>query len=192
MIQIPSQTKALIFDCDGTIADTMPLHFVAWNKAFAQYGTSLSEEMFYGTAGIPTIPIIELLNENHGYNLPAHEVAALKERYFEEMIDQVKPIFPVVDVIEAYHGKMPMAVATGGIRRLCEKTLKTLGLFEKFDAIFTADETKNGKPDPEIFFKCANQMQVLPEFCCVFEDGDKGIEGAEKAGMFVIDIRNFL
>lgn len=192
MIIIPPHIKGLIFDLDGTIADTMPLHFQAWTKAMTNYGLIFTEEKFYAAAGITTLSIIETLACEQNKIVPAAEAAAMKERYFEELLVDVQPITPVLKVIQEFSGKLPMAVATGGIRRLCIETLRILGLNNQFQAVITADEAPDGKTTPEIFLQAARLIGVNPELCCVFEDGDLGLRAGQAAGMHVIDVRVYL
>ncbi len=181
--------KGLIFDCDGTIADTMPLHYKAWCAALRGHDCDFPEAMFYEMAGIPTPRILEILNERHGYNIPVEMMAEEKELRFEEMIHLASPIEPVVEIVRRYAGKIPMAVATGGTRYICTKTLTALGLIDDFDAIVTADDVKHGKPAPDIFLEAARQLNVAPELCEAFEDGELGLQSARAAGMSAIDIR---
>ena len=124
MIEIPEQTRGLIFDCDGTIADTMPAHSGAWVEALGEHGVEFPQALFYEMAGIPTARIIELLNERYGHSMPVTGTAVHKEELFERLIPEVMPIEPVVEVIRAYDGKLPMAVATGGQQHICRKTLR--------------------------------------------------------------------
>jgi beta-phosphoglucomutase family hydrolase len=189
MVSIPPHIKGLVFDCDGTIADTMPLHYEAWVAALGNYGHDFPEALFYEMAGVPTIRIMEILNERHGYKLPVHESAELKERLFVELIPRVVPIEPVVKVVNEYTGKLPMAVATGATRPICEKTLKALGLWDRFAAVVTADDVHHGKPAPDIFLEAARRIGVAPDLCYAFEDAEMGIRSAKAAGMTVIDIR---
>src|SRR2546421_3008885 len=128
MTFIPPHVRGLIFDCDGTIADTMPLHYQAWVQAFRERAHDFPEALFYEMAGIPTHTIIEILNEKHGYSLPVHETATRKDSLFMEMLPQVTPIEPVVALVEQYAGKMPMAVATGGARSPWPQTASGLEL----------------------------------------------------------------
>lgn len=189
MIPIPAHIKGLIFDLDGTVANTMPLHFQAWTKAMTEYGLILTEEKFYAAAGITTLSIIESLAREQNKIVPAAEAAAVKERFFEELLINVQPIAPVLHVIREFSGKLPMAVATGGIRRLCDKTLRILGLNDQFQAVVTADEVPDGKTTPDIFLQAARLIGIDPELCCVFEDGDLGLRAGKAAGMHVIDVR---
>ncbi len=188
-ILIPDHVQGLVFDCDGTIADTMPLHFQAWTAALREHGAELPEAMFYELAGIPTVGIIELLNDRHGYDMPVQEAADLKERLFAELIPKVVPIEPVVDLVHQYAGRLPMAVATGATRSICTKTLGALGLLQHFRAIVTADDVANGKPAPDIFLESARRIGVPAERCCAFEDGELGLRAARAAGMVTIDVR---
>jgi len=114
VLEIPPHIRGLVFDCDGTIADTMPLHYEAWSRALREHGHDFPEALFYEMAGIPTARIIELLNERHGYTMPVQETADRKESLYLELIPRVVPIAPVVELVHRYAGKLPMAVATGG------------------------------------------------------------------------------
>ncbi len=189
MLEIPDHIRGLVFDCDGTIADTMPLHYKAWTAALGKYGHEFPEAMFYEMAGIPTVRIMEILNEKHGYSLPVMESAELKENLFVEMIPLVIPIEPVVRIVNEYTGRLPMAVATGATRAICKLTLEALGLYDRFQAVVTADDVKHGKPAPDIFIEAARQIGVDPTLCYAFEDADLGVQSATAAGMVVIDIR---
>ena len=189
MTEVPSGTRGLIFDCDGTIADTMPLHYEAWVQALGEHGADFPETLFYEMAGIPTHTIIELLNEKHGYGMPVRETAERKDAMFAELIPRVKPIGPVVYLVEKYAGQLPMAVATGGTRSLCTKTLAALGLLQHFAALVTADDVEHGKPAPDIFLEAARRLNVPAAVCCAFEDGELGLQSARAAGMVAIDIR---
>ena len=189
MTEISPHIRGLVFDCDGTIADTMPLHYEAWLAAFGEHGHDFPEALFYEMAGIPTHTIIEMLNDRHGYTMPVRQTAARKDALFEELLPRVRPIEPVVKLVERYAGKLPMAVATGGTRALCSKTLSALGLLEHFQALVTADDVEHGKPSPDIFLEAARRLKVDADLCCAFEDAELGLQSARAAGMMVIDIR---
>lgn len=189
MIEIPPHIRGLVFDCDGTIADTMPAHYQAWVQALGEYDIEFPEAMFYEMGGIPTPKIIEILNERHGHSMPVMETAHLKEGLFEKLIPEVMPVEPVVSVIRAYDGKLPMAVATGGMRHICHKTLATLGLLGKFQAIVTAEDVQHGKPAPDVFIEAARRLGVEPALCMAFEDATLGVQSATAAGMIVLDVR---
>jgi beta-phosphoglucomutase family hydrolase len=189
MIEVPANAKGLIFDCDGTIADTMPLHYRSWVTALGEFGVEFPEALFYEMAGIPTPRIVELLNERHSHQMPVNETAERKDGLFESMIPLVTAIAPVVDVVKQYAGKLPMAVATGGSRGVVTKTLTALHLMDYFQTLVTADDVKHGKPAPDIFLEAARRIGVPPELCVGFEDADLGLQSIRSAGMMAIDIR---
>jgi beta-phosphoglucomutase family hydrolase len=189
MIEIPPDVQGLIFDCDGTIADTMPLHYEAWVEAIEHHGHEFPEAIFYEMAGIPTARIIEILNERHGWQIPVEKAATYKEELYVERLHRVLPIEPVVKLIREYAGKLPMAVATGGTRAICSKTLSAMNVLQHFQAIVTADDVTHGKPAPDIFLEAARRLGVLPDKCYAFEDAELGFQSARAAGMVVIDVR---
>ena len=189
VIEIPPHVRGLVFDCDGTIADTMPLHYKAWVAALREHGQDFPEALFYEMAGIPTVRIIEILNEKHGYDLPVQEAADRKEGLYQALLPHVVPIEPVVSFIQRYAGKLPMAVATGATRAICSKTLRALHLLEHFQHIVTADDVVHGKPAPDIYLEAARRLGVPPEHCFAFEDAELGLQSARAAGMAALDIR---
>ncbi len=189
MIDIPDTIRGLVFDCDGTIADTMPLHYKAWVQALGEHGVNLPEAMFYEFGGMPTGRIVEILNERHGTRMPVEETAHYKEDLFEAMIPQVTPIEPIVCLIKEYSGKLPMAVATGGFRRICEKTLRAMNVIDRFQAIVCAEDITRGKPAPDIFLEAARRIGIDPKQCMAFEDANLGVQSARAAGMVVVDVR---
>jgi len=191
MINIPAHIKGLVFDCDGTIADTMPLHYRAWVAALKEHDADFPEAMFYEMAGMPTPRIIQILNERHGWDMPIAETAEIKESMFLDLLHQVKAIEPVAAIVRAQAGSLPMAVATGGTRAVCARTLDFLGLISYFQAIVTADDVEHGKPAPDIFVEAARRLKIAPELCMAFEDADLGVQAAHDAGMHVVDIRNW-
>jgi beta-phosphoglucomutase-like phosphatase (HAD superfamily) len=175
---------ALIFDCDGTLADTMPLHYRGWQRLVADYGGAFPEDLFYSLGGMPTERILEMLRDEHG--LPILDVrgaATRKEEYFLEMLHEVKPIQPVVDVARRCHGVLPMAVASGGLRKYVELTLDVIGIRALFDAVVCFEDYARAKPFPDPFLEAARRLKVTPEDCLVFEDSQLGVEAARSAGM---------
>jgi HAD superfamily hydrolase (TIGR01509 family) len=190
-MEIPPHIHGLVFDCDGTIADTMPAHYEAWVRALGEHGHDFPEALFYEMAGIPTRKIIEILNDRHGYTLPVDETTDKKELYYVELIPKVTAIEPVVALIREHAGKLPMAVATGGTRAICTKTLAAVDLLKFFpgNLIVTADDVEHGKPAPDIFLEAARRIHIAPTACMAFEDAELGFQSARAAGMTVVDIR---
>ncbi len=174
---------AFIFDCDGTLADTMPTHFKARQTALGKAAEDFPEAMFYELGGVPTSRIVEILNERHGYNLPVEETVALKEGLFLEMSIHIAAIEPVVALARDYHGKKPLAVASGGHHRIVMNTLRALGIANLFDAIVCSEDYSRGKPHPDPFLEAARRLNVAAEKCLVFEDTATGAQAAAAAGM---------
>ena len=174
---------AYIFDCDGTLADTMPTHYKAWCAALGEHAREFSEAMFYELGGVPTARIVEILNERHGYRLPVNETVEQKEAIFLELSNEIAAIEPVVALARKYHGAKPLAVASGGHRRIVMNTLRALGIADLFRAIVTAEDYRRGKPSPDPFLEAALRLDVPPERCLVFEDTATGIAAATAAGM---------
>jgi HAD superfamily hydrolase (TIGR01509 family) len=184
MIQIPEgDFAAYIFDCDGTLGDTMPLHFSAWRAALRGQDCDFPEALFYELGGTPTERIVEILNERHGCHMPVKETARYKEELYLKGIGQIAPIEPVVAIVNQMYGTLPMAVASGGHRHIVMKTLTCIGIVDKFNAIICAEDYKHGKPHPDPFLTAAGRLGVAPEKCLVFEDTNIGIEAARAAGM---------
>jgi HAD superfamily hydrolase (TIGR01509 family) len=191
----PDGTAGLIFDCDGTLADTMPLHFRAWTAMVNENGLTFPETQFYALAGMPSERIINQLAAEQDTVLPAAQVQQMirdKEDRYITMIDDVLPIAVVLDVASRYRGVLPMAVASGGERWVVERTLRAIGAFEWFDAMVGSEDTVLHKPEPDVFLEAARRIDVAPANCVVFEDSDLGMLAAERAGMHGIDIRDWL
>jgi beta-phosphoglucomutase family hydrolase len=180
----PGEFAGYIFDCDGTLADTMPLHYRAWTRIVAELGGTFPKELFYQLGGKPTAQILTLLRDERGLIVgDVQEAAERKERYFLEMIDQVKPIEAVVEIARRRHGIKPMAVASGGFRRQIEQTLDALGIRSLFNTVVCVEDYARGKPFPDPFLEAARRLRVPPTECLVFEDSPLGIQAAQAAGM---------
>ena len=174
---------AYLFDLDGTIADSMPVHLVTWQQAVREAGGEFPAELFWAWGGIPLPKTVEMLNERFGYQMNPAEVVHRKEQLYLSMIDRVRPIASVAAHITEQHGKLPMAVVSGAPCLTITKTLEALQLKECFDALIGAEDYTRGKPDPEPFLVAAMKLNVRLEDCLVFEDADAGIQAAQAAGM---------
>lgn len=185
-LELPvGEFSAFIFDCDGTLADSMPLYHRAWQRALAEHGArfEFTWELFMSRAGMSTLLTVEGLNREFGTTLGADEVERVHHAAYLELIDTVQPIHAIVDVARSYFGKIPMSVASGGSRPLVERTLELIGVKDLFPVVVVAADVPRGKPEPDIFLLAAARMGVPPEACLVFEDGKPGLLAAERAGM---------
>ena len=175
--------KALLFDFDGTVADTMEVHRVAWNEALSVYGLALTLEQHHGWAGRPTRQIVELLGQLHGRELSYDDISRRKETHYMGALGGIKAIVPVLDIVRAFHGKIPMAIVTGSRRKVVTSTMRQLELEAYFDVLVCAEDYVHGKPAPDCFLMAANLLKVPPAECLVFEDAVLGIQAAHAAGM---------
>lgn len=191
MIQLPEGYKAIIFDLDGTLADTMPVHYKACQLVCNRYGFDFPEDFFYAEAGKPTLEVFELLMYKLGKDLDGRKLGKEKEEEFLKLIPEVTPLKMVEDVAKSHEGKVPMAIGSGGQRKSVELTLDAINMSDFFKVVVSCDEVEKYKPHPETFLKAAELMDVKPEDCVVFEDGDPGIQAAISAGMKVVDVRKF-
>jgi len=183
-LQLPAGVfRAYLFDCDGTIVDSMPLHYVAWKQSLAEWNCEFAEELFYAWGGRPVSEIIAALNQQHGLDMPVEAVAKRKESLYYELLPRLKAIPEVVEHIEAKHGRIPLAVVSGSRRNSVVGSLTSLNLLDKFETLVCAEDYKNGKPAPDGFLLAAERLGVAPADCLVFEDTDMGIDAATAAGM---------
>jgi beta-phosphoglucomutase-like phosphatase (HAD superfamily) len=179
---------AYLFDCDGTIADSMPLHYLAWKKALGEWNCDFDETTFYEWGGMPVAEIISTLNQTYSLSMPLETVSQRKEGLYFEPLPQLKPVPEVLEHIEASHGRIPFAVVSGSTKESVVASLVTLNLLDRFDTFVCAGDYKKSKPDPEAFLVAAERLRVEPEDCLVFEDTDMGIQAARAAGMASVKI----
>ncbi len=184
----PGNFQAYLFDCDGTIADSMPLHYLAWRRALGEWKCDFDERLFYEWGGRPTTEIIATLNTMRGLKMPVQEVADRKEALYYEFLPRLKAIPEVLEHIEAQHGRIPFAVVSGSTRESVEASLRSLNLLDRFDTLVCAGDYRNAKPAPDAFLVAAERLGVQPEACLVFEDTDMGIQAARAAGMASVKI----
>ena len=189
--QLREGTSAILFDLDGTLADSMPLHLKAWQEVLRAHGGDFPEREFYEWSGVPGPRCIEMLNDQFGWNLDPIELTHEKERRISEFIPLVQPIPHVIDVVHHYRGKLKLAVGSGANRKHILATLEVIGLTDVFDAVVGFDEVAQGKPAPDTWLLCAERVGVEPQYCHVYEDGDPGIQGAVQVGMSYTDVRLF-
>jgi HAD superfamily hydrolase (TIGR01509 family) len=180
---------ALIFDCDGTLADTLPVHCQIWLATFRKLGADVPEAWYYDRTGLPAQELIQAFNQNFGYEIDSNTIDVDRQQHFSNLIHQVQEVQAVATIVRENFGKVPMAVASNGQRSMVELTVESLKLRSFFKTIVTREDVAVGKPSPDLFLLAAERMGVLPDACIVYEDSDAGIEAARRAGMRSIDVR---
>jgi len=181
--------KALIFDCDGTLADTMPLHWQAWQTVTQRYGLLFPEDRFYRMGGVPSRDIIRMLSQEQGQTLDPIAASREKEAAYIQYLPQVREVKEVADIARKHYGVLPMAVASGGNRIHINEVLTHLGLRQLFQAVVTSEDVTRQKPAPDIYLEAARRLGVEPQFCRGFEDTDLGLAAIRAAGMDAVDVR---
>ena len=182
--------SAIIFDCDGTLADSMPLHWKAWQAVARTHGFVFPEEEFYANGGVPTWMILDRIGREQGIDMDSRAVAIEKEESYLELLDGVEPNEAVVAVARRHHGRIPMAVASGGTRAIIGRVLSHLAIDHLFEAVVTSEDVERQKPAPDIFLEAARRLGVPPRECVGYEDTDLGMQAIADAGMRAIDVRN--
>jgi HAD superfamily hydrolase (TIGR01509 family) len=174
-----------IFDCDGTLVDSMPLHFRAWRAAFREHGArfEFDWELFVSRAGMPLEQTVEALNVQFATSLDPRQVVTAQLSAYRSLLAQVTAIEPVVAFARQVALRAKLAIASGGQRPEVESSLRSIGILDLFSVVVAGNEVKHGKPDPEILQRCAEGLGVAAKDCLVIEDGELGIEAARRAGM---------
>lgn len=188
-LTVPQQIRGLIFDCDGTLVDSLPLHYAAWQETFAALGLSCSLEFLLQHNGKPTRRIVEIYNVEFGQDIDIASFTQDRERRALAGLDQVQPLEPVARLARHYHQRLPMAVVSGSTRISVERALQAAGLRELFTVLLTADDGLPPKPAPDLFLEAARRLGVAATACQVFEDADAGLTAAQNAGMLATDVR---
>ena len=180
--------RAYLFDCDGTIADSMPLHYIAWKQALGEWACPFDEELFYAWGGKPPVEIIATLNRTQGLNMPVEAVAERKENLYYDLLPQLEPVPEVLEHIDAQQGRIPFAVVSGSSRESIVRTLTAVHLLDRFDTLVGSDDYERSKPAPDAFLIAAARLGAAPKDCLVFEDTAMGIQAATAAGMASVRI----
>ena len=189
MKQTNFEPKGIVFDCDGTLADTMPLHWRAWQMITLRHELHFPEDRFYALGGVPSRDILKMLAEEQSRPLDHITVAHEKENAYLPLMGEVLPIHAVVEIAKSNYGKIPMAVASGGTQPIIVQVLEHLKIRHLFQAVVTSEMVVNQKPAPDIFLEAARRIGVDPKFCRGFEDTDLGMQAIRSAGMDAVDVR---
>lgn len=180
--------KALIFDLDGTLLNSMPQHNRAWISALAENGVTITEQFLMETAGMASERIVKIINERDGISLDPKMISLQKRQKYLQTIDQVEVVKPVLSIIEKYFKKCPLGVITGGSHAVVDMLLPKLGLDHYFEKIICSDDTTQGKDSVEPYVMMADTLKVKTHECLFFDDGDIGLKGATLAGMKVVHV----
>ena len=180
--------QAYLFDCDGTIADSMPLHYLAWKKALGEWNCEFEEELFYAWGGMPVAEIISTLNKKHGLKMPVEAVSRRKENLYYELLPQLKAVPEVLEHIKAEHGRTPFAVVSGSTRESVMASLVSLNLLDRFDDIGLCGRLREEQARSGSLSACRRQTRSGGGACLVFEDTEMGIQAAQAAGMASVKV----
>ena len=186
------EPEGLIFDCDGTVVDTMPIHYAAWCSTTSKHGLEFPEDRFYALGGVSPFEVLRMLSEEQGVKIDADAVTFQKEAKYMELINDAEEISEVMQIVRENHGKLPMAIASGGTHETVEGILQHCSIRHYFDAIVTSQDVSNPKPAPDTFLEAARRINVAPEKCRAYEDADMGIKAIIAAGMEPVDVREIL
>ena len=185
----PAGTQALLFDCDGTLVDTLSLYRVCWRQTFGRHGFEMADEWFAERAG------------KHVHAFVAEAFPDESEDAREAITDEgmalfmssthlLEPLEHVVEIARAYHGRLPMAVVSSGLGHAVQASLEAVGITDLFDVVITLDDVPVGKPAPDSYLRAAALLGVDPVHCVAYEDSSTGIAAAEAAGIpTVVDVR---
>lgn len=183
-----SSYEGVVFDCDGTLVDSMPLHYVAWSLVLKKYGLVFPEDRFYKMGGISTEKTAAILAAEAGIKIDPVRVSQEKDAAFLLHLTQIKPIQRTVAVAQKAYGVCPLAVATGATLKLAQAELLHTGLSHLFKTIVAAEDVKHHKPSPDVYLEAARRLGVDPRRCLAFEDTEIGLQAARSAGMEAIHV----
>ncbi|MEU4695342.1 HAD family phosphatase [Actinoplanes sp. NPDC023714] len=189
LLPVPDgEFQAYLFDCDGTITDSMPAHYLAWQAALAEWGCDFPEELFYSWGGRPLADIVASLNEQQNLDMPVHRVAERQEELFRAGLPSIKGVPGVLEHIEDAYGRLPIGVVSGSTRLSVTASLEALDLLDRFEVLVCAGDYERPKPFPDAYLLGASLLGVDPARCLVFEDTELGMRAAAAAGMAAVRV----
>jgi HAD superfamily hydrolase (TIGR01509 family) len=184
-------TKAILFDCDGTLVDTMPVLREVWHEIFLRYDFEITDEWWAEWANVALLPYVQAAIPGASAEL-ADELNIETMAMYNQMLHKLEPIEHVIEVARANHGVLPMAVVTGGYRDVILPTLKAAGILDLFEFVITADDVNHSKPAPDLYARAMERIGAAPGDCLVYEDSEIGMMSARGAGAGrIVDIREW-
>ncbi len=187
-----SRWKGMIFDLDGTLLDSMPVHGKAWMETLPRFGLHMDPKRLLILGGTPSTQIVRILAEEQGVEVDPVTVARQKAEAYLRRLSWVRPIEPVLRIVRRWHRRIPLAVATGGQFAVAERVLEATGLASYFQAVVTSDQVPRPKPAPDLYLEAARRIGVAPSDCLGFEDTPTGLQGLQTAGIQAVYVPDFL
>jgi beta-phosphoglucomutase-like phosphatase (HAD superfamily) len=180
---------AALFDLDGTLADTLGLHYEAYRRVFAEVGMVLPRARFDAEIGGPARDVIPRLVGGQRCPLTVEELHRRKLARFPDVVaGSPIQVLPTAGVLDELGGRVPLGLVTSGACRSVAAVLGRLAWDDRFAVVVTGDDVRRGKPDPEPYLRAAGRLGVRPDACLVFEDSAAGLASATRAGMRVVDV----
>ena len=185
----PEGTQALLFDCDGTLVDTLSLYQVCWHQTFGRYGFDMSDEWFKQRVGYDLHTLISMAFPEGDEDF-LEKVKSEGMNMFYSSTHLLEPLEHVVDVARRYHGRIPLAVVSGGLGHAVRESLAAVGITSLFDVIITLEDVETTKPAPDAYLLAIEKLGVDAGRCVAYEDSTVGMESASAAGIpTVVDVR---
>jgi len=188
----PEPFSALLFDCDGTLVDSVTAYERAWERAFAAQGRTMPPGWYRARTGLSPAALADAAALDDPRPLDKQAVQSQAIRHFVDLVELVTSNERVAAVAHAHHGSVPMAVVSGGPKAAVQAALEAAGILGLFDAVVTVEDVERGKPAPDLYLVALDRLQVAAADCVAYEDTDEGLAAAKAAGIRCIDVRTVL
>ena len=182
------QKKAVIFDMDGVVIDSEPLHERSSRIVLAQHNLEIQDEVFADFKGSTDRTILEYLIAENNLDVGVEDLLKQKRSTYASLIDELQPIHGVISFINRISGDYRLALTTSASRRNKELAFSKFNLHRFFEVVITSDDINNPKPDPEPYLETTTRLAIDPQDCVVIEDSFNGVRSASGAGCTVVGI----